>query len=133
MNVVCAQNMIITSAKVGWKQQGTCTVVDNEPAPPTIDGYESQKGWKELGSFQVIQGGGDYLFPKDQILRVTNSQTYKVIVNDKDRELCQLAKKTTNYLVWYHHVFTKTDYNKHKQAAADKARQQTARKKQKKK
>jgi hypothetical protein len=112
-HVVYGQTMMITSDKVDWRKQGTCVVVDNEPKPPSIEGFEAQKGWKELGSFAVSQGGDDYLFPRDQILRVTD-RGYKVINAAKDRELGSLAKKDINYLVWYHHVITGATFKKHR-------------------
>ena len=49
----CVQNLVISSAKVGWKKQGTCVLVDNESPPPKLDGYEADKGWKEVKNFMV--------------------------------------------------------------------------------
>jgi hypothetical protein len=109
--------MVITSKKVGYKKQGSCTLHDNEPTPPTMAGYESAKGWKEVSNITTAQGGGNFLFPKDQILVVTTSG-YRQIPSDDNRVISKLngAKK---YLVWYHHLLpvkiwkTKMDdYNK---------------------
>ena len=67
----CVQTLVISSSKVGWKKQGTCILVDDEPTPPTNKGYESKKGWKMVSQFIVCSGGGDFLFPVDQILLVS--------------------------------------------------------------
>ena len=94
---------MISSAKVGWKKQGTCVLVDNEPAPPKLDGYEADKGWKEVKNFMVAAGGGDFLFPKDQLLVVTKQHGYTAIKNETARQLSKLSS-SKSYLVWYHHL-----------------------------
>ena len=98
----CVQTLVISSAKVGWKKQGTCILVDNEPTPPKNKGYEADKGWKVVKKIQVVQGGGDFLFPLDQLL-VCLANGYRVLENDKSRTLSNLDKGK-NYLVWYHHL-----------------------------
>jgi hypothetical protein len=60
----------------------------------------------------TTQGGGDYQFPKDQILLVLKrSNTYKELPQDKDRELGNLSNQKT-YLVWYHHLWTEAECRK---------------------
>ena len=98
----CVQNLVISSAKVGWKKQGTCVLVDNEPAPPKLEGYEADKGWKEVKSFMVSSGGGNFLFPEDQLLLVTD-KGYKAIAATNARQLSKLSS-SKHYLIWYHHV-----------------------------
>jgi hypothetical protein len=57
----------------------------------------------------TTQGGGDYQFPKDQILLVLKrSNTYKELPADEDRELGNLSA-TKTYLVWYHHLWTEAE------------------------
>ena len=94
---------MISSGKVGWEKQGSCILVDNEPAPPQNDDYASAKGWKEVTGFTAALGGGDFLFPKDQLLLVGGDGKYKPIDKDEKRTLSKLSP-TKNYLVWYHHL-----------------------------
>jgi hypothetical protein len=98
------QTLVISSKKVGWKKQGTCTLRDDEPASPEDPDLASTRGWKEVSNFAAVQGGGDFLFPMDQILLVT-AEGYKPIKDDSKRVLSALRKEK-NYLVWYHHVMT---------------------------
>ena len=93
---------MVSSARVGWKKQGGCKLVDNEPKPPVLKGYASDKGWKEVTMLAAVQGGGNFLFPKEQILLVTETG-YKVIKAEADRHLSKLNKQKA-YLVWYHHL-----------------------------
>ena len=87
----CVQVLIIISKKVGWAKQGSCTLVDNEPSPPTVTKYAS------------VVGGGNFLFPKDQLLLVADNGSYKPIESSEQRNLSKLHA-TKNYLVWYHHL-----------------------------
>ena len=101
------QVLEISSVTCGWKKQGACRVVDDEPSPPTDDEYASDRGWKEVTAFRACQGGGDYLFPLDQLLLVTPSG-YRPLKKDDDRLLGTLSRAgrtNTNYLVWFHHLF----------------------------
>jgi hypothetical protein len=98
------QSLVISSHKVEWRKQGSCTVLDDEPVSPEDEDYASDRGWKEVTNFMATQGGGDFLFPEDQILVVT-SDGYKPIKEDSKRVLSALSKEK-NYLVWYHHVMT---------------------------
>ena len=86
-------------------RQGRCLLVDNEPSPPDNPGFESfeGKGWKEIGGIKALKGGGNFLFPREQILVVMENGTYKPITKDADRNLSALAT-TKTYLVWFHHI-----------------------------
>jgi hypothetical protein len=108
----CVQQLVISSKSVGWKKQGTCILVDNEPPPPTIEGFESEKGWKHVKGLVVNQGGGDFLFPADQLLVVTK-KGYKAIADDGKRTLSKLSAQQ-GYLVWYHHVMSTAVWAKNK-------------------
>lgn len=92
----------ISSGKCGWKKQGGCKVVDDEPPPPTEDPFASDSGWKQVTGFKAAQGGADFLFPSDQLLVVTEDG-YKPIKRDEDRLLGKL-KAGKEYLVWWHHI-----------------------------
>jgi hypothetical protein len=95
---------MISSKKVGWKKQGTCTMVDNEPPPPTQQGFASKRGWKQVKNVQVSQGGGNWLFPFDQLMLVPGKgNDYKELKKDSQRLLSALSP-TKQYLVWYHHL-----------------------------
>jgi hypothetical protein len=109
MLFVChrVQMLVISSEKVRWRKQGTCTLVDNEPAPPTAGDFASNKGWKEVKNFVSCTGGGTFLFPKDQLMVVLSNGDYKPIDKDVDRMLRSL-KPAKNYMVWYHHLLTMT-------------------------
>jgi hypothetical protein len=96
------QMVEISSAKCGWKKQGGCKVVDDEPPPPTEEPFASDRGWKQVTGFKVAQGGADYLFPSDQLLVVTEDG-YKPIKNNEHRLLGSL-KAGKVYLVWWHHI-----------------------------
>jgi hypothetical protein len=100
--MTCVQDLAISSKKVEWKRQGTCTLVDNEPPSPILENYRAETGWKEVESIQVHTGGGNFLFPKDQLLLVTE-KGYKVIILEEKRMLGNLSPNK-KYLVWYHHV-----------------------------
>jgi hypothetical protein len=104
--VLCVQKVLISSVNVDWQKQGTCTVVDDEPPPPTKEPYVASVGWKKVTDMSATSAGGDFLFPKDQLLLVTGSQ-YTPLANDDDRLLRNL-KKGKSYLVWYHHLFSST-------------------------
>jgi len=97
------QMLVISSAKVGWVKQGVCTLVDNEPSPPTAKDFASPKGWKEVKDFVVMNKGGNFLFPKSQLMLVLTAGGYKPIESEEDRTLGNL-KRSKNYLVWYHHL-----------------------------
>jgi hypothetical protein len=115
------QILVISSKKVGWKKQGTCRLLDDEPVSPEDKKLASDKGWKEVSGFAVVNGGGDFLFAKDQLLLVTN-EGYKTIKLDKDRVLSALSKEK-NYLVWYHHVMTRSTWqSKYKGKTAKRAK-----------
>jgi hypothetical protein len=116
---------VISSAKVLWKKQGTCKLLDDEPPSPQQEKYKSSKGWKEVSGLTATQGGGDFLFPMDQLLLVT-ADGYKPIKEDKKRVLSALNKEK-NYLVWYHHVMTTATWQ-----AKFKERQEKDSKRQKK-
>ena len=95
--------MVITSDKVGWAKQGTVTLVDGEPEPPPMENYNADEGWKMVG-------GGDYQFPRDQILVVLRGrQNFKELPEPEDRELGSLST-TKTYLVWYHHLMSVADW-----------------------
>ena len=64
------QMVVVTSSKVKWVKQATVRVADPEPVPPTFAPYKSERGWILVTDFKVVQGGHDFLFPKDQILMV---------------------------------------------------------------
>ena len=113
--------LVISSAKVGWKKQGTCKLLDDEPVSPEDEKLASGKGWKEVSGFAAVNGGGDFPFPKDQLLLVTN-EGYKTIKLNEDRVLSALSKEK-NYLVWYHHVMTKATWqSKYKDKSAKRAK-----------
>lgn len=66
---------------------------------------------RALSSF----GGGDYLFPKDQLLLVILDMKqpdievkYKKIEIEGHRHLSKL-KQDKNYLVWFHHLWRPAD------------------------
>ena len=96
-------DLIITSKRVAWAKQGCCTLVDNEPEPPTAPSFASAKGWKEVTGFTAVEGGGNFLFPRDQLMVVLDKGGYKPIESDDKRQLSSL-QPTKNYLVWYHHL-----------------------------
>jgi hypothetical protein len=100
---LCVQVLVISSKKVGWKKQGTCILVDDQPHPPTLAGYESPKGWKEVKGFKASLKGGDFLFPRDQLLLVLSDGSYRPIPSDPARTLAKLSS-IKNYLVWWHHL-----------------------------
>ena len=99
---LCVQTLVISSAKVKWAKQGTCVLVDNEPMPPTIEGYQADKGWKMVKNVKVCQEGGNFLFPEDQLL-VCLANGYRVMKTNESRLLSAIAKDK-QYLVWYHHL-----------------------------
>jgi hypothetical protein len=95
--------LFISSKKVGWAKQGTCKLVDDQPAPPSDPALESPQGWKEVTAFVAVTGGGDFQFPVDQLLVVTPTGEYKPIPGNANRTLGKLSA-TKNYLVWWHHL-----------------------------
>ena len=98
------QTVMISAASVGWKKQGTCILVDNEPTPPTQQGFASKRGWKLVKDVQVSQGGGNWLFPVHQLMLVTGKGgAYKELKKSNQRVLSALLT-TKHYLVWYHHL-----------------------------
>ena len=103
----CVQMLVISSEKVRWQKQGTCNLVDNEPDPPTASNFASKKGWKEVKNLVACTKGGNFLFPKDQLMLVLSGGNYKPIDKDADRMLRSL-KPAKNYMVWYHHLLTMT-------------------------
>jgi hypothetical protein len=105
------QTLIISSSRVKWAKQGTCELVDSNPAPPELDGYEAPQGWKEVTGVVKHKGGGDYLFPLDQILQINSDDTYNILKTDKMRNLGELKNKK-NYLVWFHHLLPQQDWDK---------------------
>jgi hypothetical protein len=111
---------VISSKRVGWKKQGGCKLVDNEPTPPTLEGYQSERGWKEVTNLAAVQGGGDFLFPLDQILVVTDNG-YKTIKAEGARHLSKLSKQKA-YLVWYHHLFPLKVWQQEKAKQVKKAK-----------
>jgi hypothetical protein len=118
----CLQQLVISSAKVGWKKQATCVLLDDEP--PTPAGiYASDKGWKEIGNITTSQYGGDFLIPMDQILLVT-TKGYHSIKKETDRVLSKLKNNRT-YMVWYHHLHTPKALAAKARALQDKKRQKT--------
>ena len=105
-----SQTLVITSDRVAWAKQGTVTLVDGEPEPPELENYNAEEGWKMVRNFVTNTGGGDYQFPRDQILVVLRGhQNYKELPKAEDRELGSLSK-TKTYLVWYHHLMTVADW-----------------------
>jgi hypothetical protein len=102
--LVRVQTLVISSKKVGWKKQGSCTLVDDEPKPPEQKDYASSQGWKEVKGITVAAGGGNFLIPKDQLLLVGTDGSYKPIQLDSKRTLAKLSSDK-HYLVWYHHLF----------------------------
>jgi hypothetical protein len=103
--------LVISSKKVLWQKQGTCTLVDDEPDPPTAAAYNSAKGWKEVKEVIAVTGGANFLFPKDQLMLVlSGSGGYKPIEKQSDRLLGNL-KFSKTYLVWYHHLLQKEEWN----------------------
>ena len=106
----CFQTMVITSDKVAWAKQGTVTLVDGEPEPPTMAEYSAEEGWKMVRHFVPSAGGGDYQFPYDQILVVLRGVgKYKELPEPEDRLLGNLSS-TKSYLVWYHHFLSVKDW-----------------------
>ena len=101
----CVQALVISSEKVGWAKQGTCTLVDNEPCPPTASNFASKKGWKEVKNIVACNKGGNFLFPQDQLMVVLTNGAYRPIEKETDRLLGNL-KPSKNYMVWYHHLLT---------------------------
>jgi hypothetical protein len=100
----CVQTLVISSKKVGWAKQGTCTLVDDEPQAPTNSSFASDEGWKEVTDVIASAGGADFLFPHDQLMLVLPSTgSYKPLDTRKDRLLGNL-KHDRNYMVWYHHL-----------------------------
>jgi hypothetical protein len=57
----CVQMLVISSKKVSWAKQATVTLEDNQPPPPKIPGYQSDKGWKEVKNLVVKHGGGNWI------------------------------------------------------------------------
>jgi hypothetical protein len=111
-NLMCMQILVITSTAVHHAKQGTCTLHDAEPPPPTLAGLDDPEGWKLVRNIIVNRGGADYVFPKDQILlKVRGEAMYKVIEKAKDRELGALRKQK-QYLVWYDHLMTEEDWKR---------------------
>jgi hypothetical protein len=108
----CVQMLVITSEKVDFEKRGSCTLVDNEPPPPADVDYASEKGWKEVTGFTAVQGGRDFLFPKDQLMLVSDGK-YRPIEKEENRQLGKL-NATKNYLVWYHHLFPSEVWKKKK-------------------
>lgn len=96
------QRLVVCSDQVAWAKQGMCTLVDGEPEPPTLKDFTAPEGWKLVKNFVASSGGGDYQFPKDQILLVAKG-VYKVMDSPEDRELGSLSA-SKSYLVWYHHL-----------------------------
>ena len=108
--------MVITSDKVAWAKQGTVTLIDGEPVPPPLKGFDSPEGWKMVRNFITNAGGGDYRFPHDQIMVVLRGDNkYKELHDAEDRELRNLSK-TKTYLVWYHHLMTMADWKQKRSA-----------------
>jgi hypothetical protein len=111
------QKLVISSESVGYAKQGTCIVTDNEPAPPTLHGYASHKGWKQVTNIAAVNGGGDFLIPQDQIMLVTE-RGYRKMPEVADQRVLSKLVGTKDYLVWYHHLMTQAvwkqkydDYN----------------------
>jgi hypothetical protein len=106
---------------MGYDKQGMCTCVDNEPAPPpkTMAAYASQQGWKEVKNMKATTGGGNYLFPKDQILVVLSDNSYKPLLTDESRHLSSLSA-SKSYLVWYHHLLSTQDWKEKMDAKREK-------------
>ena len=94
---------MISSKKVKWAKQGTVQLLDNEPPPPEDEMFASESGWKEVSGFKAVQGGGDYLFPKDQLLLVAENGDYKPLNQNSQRLLGKLHAEK-HYLVWWHHL-----------------------------
>jgi hypothetical protein len=113
------QVLVVSSKKVNWAKQGTCKIVDDEPTPPTQEGYESHQGWKEVTGFVTSMGGGTFLFPEDQLMVVLTNGKYKPIASDEQRQLGKLAVGKT-YLVWYHHLLTPSEWQKKRARAHSK-------------
>jgi hypothetical protein len=67
---------MISSAQVQWIKQGSFTIVDDEPTPPTQDDYYAEKGWKMVNNYQSTRGGTGFMFPVDQILKVNTPYPY---------------------------------------------------------
>ena len=105
------QTLVISSKKVGWVKQGTCTLVDNEPSPPSNIDFASANGWKEMKDVTAASKGGNFLFPKDQLMLVLANGDYKGIESDEKRLLGSL-KRDKNYLVWYHHLLQNEEWKK---------------------
>jgi hypothetical protein len=109
------QVVLISSDKCGWRKQGSCKVIDDEPTPPDDPSLTAPEGWKEVTAFKAVNGGGDYLFPKDQLLLVMLDMKqpdievkYKKIEFEGHRHLSKL-KQDKNYLVWFHHLWRPAD------------------------
>ena len=116
----CVQTLVITSERVRWEKQGTCILVDNEPAPPTNGVYASHNGWKEVKGIITSMGGADFLFPADQLMLVVpgpspGQATYKPIGPEKGRMLGSL-KNEKHYLMWYHHLLQEETWKQKKNA-----------------
>ena len=56
-----------------------------------------------MRGFNAVNGGGNFHFPKDQLLVVMTDGTYKPIATNTARLLGKLSA-SKNYLVWYHHL-----------------------------
>ncbi len=97
-----------------YVKQGTVTLVDGEPPPPTLPNFEAKEGWKLVKNITVTSSGGDYTFPPDQILRVTRDGHYKEMPMVEERALANL--KRVSYLVWYHHLWTPQQWTQKKAA-----------------
>jgi hypothetical protein len=106
---VRVQSLVISSEKVGWQKQGMCMLVDDEPVPPRDVEFAADKGWKEVKSFRADIGGGNFLFPRDQILLVMRDGSYAPIETDTKRTLGNI-NQGRNYLVWYHHLMQTKDW-----------------------
>jgi hypothetical protein len=66
-------------------------------------------------NFLTYGGGGDYRFPRDQLLVVLRGNKYKELPSSEDRELRNLSP-TKTYLVWYHHLWTEEDLKRKRSA-----------------
>jgi hypothetical protein len=114
------QVLVVSSSKVKWAKQGTCVLVDNEPTPPDSEGFESPQGWKEVTGMLKYKGGGDYLFPFDQILLINDQDTYCTINTESNRHLGNL-KNDKHYLVWFQNLLQEEAWTQKNKAQKKKS------------
>ena len=115
------QVLQISSDKCGWRKQGSCKVMDDEPTPPVDPSLSAPQGWKEVTAFKAVNGGGDYLFPIDQLLVVRPDFTYSQIQVEGYRHLSKL-KQDKRYLVWFHHLWRPADLNEKRRELEEEKR-----------